>query len=68
MKYIYLFLFLIGFSLVSYGQFSARGTVIDENQEKIIICVLNIFFCLKSIYHFKEVDQDIIEAAALINY
>jgi len=35
MKHIYVPLFLIGFPLLSFGQFSAEGNVIDENQQPL---------------------------------
>jgi iron complex outermembrane receptor protein len=35
MKSIYFTLFLIGFPLLSFGQFSAQGTVVDENQQPL---------------------------------
>ena len=35
MKSIYFALFLIGLPLYSFGQFSARGTVVDENQQPL---------------------------------
>ncbi len=35
MKSIYFALFLIGFPLLSFGQFSAQGTVVDENQQPL---------------------------------